>query len=427
MSSKLKYKILFILLVFISAIDFRVPLLNFWDELFTIAILFFGIGQHIYKGNTITKREAISYGLLILLIGIGLIGNILRPEFQPQHIAILKDIIAISKFPIAMLVLSNIDKEKEQKDIIKNAAEVSKVIVLITLVIAVVGYVINLDVYTDEVRIIKCFKFVFAHPTFFVFSYVLILAVLVADSVEKNKIFILLDCMLIFLAQRSKGYVIILFSLIIVFIGVNRIKQFIEFAKGKIKIKKKYIFMALIVVLVLFWLVGKSKLEYYAQYAFTAARPALHLVGLIIMFQMFPIGSGLGTFGSVISGEYYSNVYAKYGISGVLGMTRDYYNYIGDVFWPYIYGQFGILGLVIYIKLILNLFFMQVKKITDYNKFLAVVILWVYAIFSTTAEAFFTNATGMQMAICLMYFVGCDYEKEKFYETNNQKMYLLYE
>ena len=92
-------------------------------------------------------------------------------------------------------------------------------------------------------------------------------------------------------------------------------------------------------------MLAKDKVAYYFSYGLTAARPALYLVGLRIVRDFFPIGSGFGTFASSLSGEYYSSLYGNYGISGVMGLTQTDYSYMADVFWPYIYGQLGVLGL----------------------------------------------------------------------------------
>ena len=135
-------------------------------------------------------------------------------------------------------------------------------------------------------------------------------------------------------------------------------------------------------------------------------RIVLHVVGFKILMDFFPLGSGLGTFASHLSGKYYSNVYDMYGISNVIGMNREKYNFISDVFWPYIYGQFGIFGLLLYGKIILDLFFRQFRSgIADSSR-IAMAAVWIYALIATTSEAYFTNTTGVQMALFLTMFIG---------------------
>ena len=122
--------------------------------------------------------------------------------------------------------------------------------------------------------------------------------------------------------------------------------------------------------------------------------------------DFFPLGSGFGTFASHLSGKYYSNIYEMYGISGLNGMTREKYNFISDVFWPYIYGQFGVFGLLIYVKLILDIFFRQFRSRITNGSRIAMAAVWVYALIASTSEAYFTNGTGVQMALFLTLIIG---------------------
>jgi hypothetical protein len=127
--------------------------------------------------------------------------------------------------------------------------------------------------------------------------------------------------------------------------------------------------------------------------------------------DFFPLGSGFGTFASYLSGRYYSNIYDLYGISNVIGMTREKYNYISDVFWPYIYAQFGIFGLALYVKLIFSLFIRQFRSNITNGSRLAVAAVWVYALIASTSEAYFTNGTGVQMALFLSLIIGYGEQK----------------
>ncbi|HCW04786.1 MAG TPA: hypothetical protein DGK91_09865, partial [Clostridium sp.] len=87
-------------------------------------------------------------------------------------------------------------------------------------------------------------------------------------------------------------------------------------------------------------------------------------------------------------------------------------NYMADVFWPYIYGQFGFFGLVIYIAILFQIFKRQMVRLRDYNKIIAFLTLWIYIIFASSAEAFFTNETALQSIILLNIFIGVDKKKD---------------
>lgn len=406
------YNILFILTIFISAISFRIPGLNYWDEVATMVIIFLAIRNSATPTLDLIKQQLKRYRLIIGFVLIGLLGNIFHFGIQPSFIAIVKDIVAVLKFPLAIFLLNFSRPVKVQKEITHKAANISKLVVIITSVIALFGYFINIGVYTSEVRIVKCFTFVFRHPTFFVFSYVITLVVLMADSIKNNKWYIIINCLLLFMAQRSKGYLVIIVALMVVIIGAKRIGNiFKTFTDGK-KIKYRYLVIGIILLGTLGAVVSRNKIKENLKYGVKAARPALYITGFKIATDMFPLGSGFGTFASTLSGEYYSNIYKMYGISNVYGLKPQKYNYMADVFWPYIYGQFGFIGLGLYIAILVQIFKRQIIRLEDYDKIIAFITLWIYIIFASSAETFFTNETALQAILLLNVFIGVDKSKD---------------
>ena len=61
-----------------------------------------------------------------------------------------------------------------------------------------------------------------------------------------------------------------------------------------------------------------------------------------------PLGSGLASFASYASGEYYSHIYEDYGINHLWGISREFYSFVADAYYPML-AQFGIVGLGLYI------------------------------------------------------------------------------
>ena len=235
-----------------------------------------------------------------------------------------------------------------------------------------------------------------------------------AESVRKNRVFLLLDCLLIFMAQRSKGYIFIAFLAMFILLGEVWVMKILTlvFGSNEEKVKFGRLLIAAAVLCLMIMIVGKSRIEQTFSFSYPVPRIVLHVVGFRILMDFFPLGSGLGTFASYLSGEYYSNVYDLYGVSNVIGMTREKFNFISDVFWPYIYGQFGIFGLLIYLKLIIGIFFRQFRSAITDNARIAVVAVWIYALIASTSEAYFTNGTGVQMALFLGLLIGYGDRKE---------------
>lgn len=399
---------LFLFLIFYNVLERFVPMMSYWDELAAFLALCWG-AYDFRRNPKMGKQEQLNWILLAALVVIGALGNLFHPGLQDSSVAIVKDVVALCKFPVIFFVLQRkVFSPEQQKQTLTTVAKISRWILILTLFALMIGRFVDLGFYTDDIRILPSCTFLFSNPTFFISSYVMIAAVLIAESLNKNRVFLLLDCLLIFLAQRSKGYIFIAFLVIFILLGEKWITRILNlfFGSDQEKVKPLRLILAAAVLLLMILTVGRSRIEHTFQFGLTVPRTVLHVVGIKILMDFFPLGSGLGTFASHLSGKYYSNVYDMYGISNVIGMKREKYNFISDVFWPYIYGQFGIFGLLLYGKIILDLFFRQFRSgIADSSR-IAMAAVWIYALIATTSEAYFTNTTGVQMALFLTMFIG---------------------
>ena len=397
--------IIYILILFAPALESRIPYINYWDEACILVLVFFAVAKQRRGIFKCEKETIIQWILLFALAILGLAGNVLHSGIQGNILAVIKDLIAFLKFPVAVLLLPYVFETRTDKSL--EIVQISKGLLMIMAISACVGYFVDLGMYLDDsFRLIKSFKFIFSHPTFLVSAIVFVLAILLADSMEKHRNYLILGCALLFLTQRSKAYFAIAAVLFILILGEERLKKFLRFSIHGIRIRKKYIVAAALILGVAGWVLAKDKVAYYFSYGLTAARPALYLVGLRIVRDFFPIGSGFGTFASSLSGEYYSSLYGNYGISGVMGLTQTDYSYMADVFWPYIYGQLGVLGLVGYALLLVLMLRSHLMKVRHFSYVLSIGFVWLYALFASTAEAYFTNSTAIQMAFILYVFIG---------------------
>lgn len=402
------YSVMFLWLLFYDFIEAHVPYVNYWDELAAFLVLIWGAWS-VWKNPKLQKQEWIDWICLAVLVVIGALGNLVHPGLQDSKAAIIKDVVALCKFPMIFLVLQRrtVAEEVRQKNI-ACIAKLSRWILVVTLLAAVLGRFTDLGFYDSLFRTRPAFKFVFSHQTFFVGSYMLIAAVLMAESVSKNRVFLLLDCLLLVLSLRTKGYIFVAFVVMVVILGEKRVAGLLTLFLGseKEKIRPGRLLVAAAILVLMILVVGKPRIESTLNQGMNVPRTVLHVVGIKILVDFFPLGSGLGTFASYLSGRYYSNVYDLYEVSNVVGMNRTEYNYISDVFWPYIYGQFGIFGLLLYGKLIISMFFRQFHSGISDNSRIAVAAVWIYALIASTSEAYFTNGTGVQMALFLGLLIG---------------------
>lgn len=76
----------------------------------------------------------------------------------------------------------------------------------------------------------------------------------------------------------------------------------------------------------------------------TPARLALLNGSIEIAQDYFPLGAGMGRYGSWISREHYSSLYHEYGLDRVPGLSPTYSAFITDTFWPQVLGETGVIG-----------------------------------------------------------------------------------
>jgi hypothetical protein len=87
----------------------------------------------------------------------------------------------------------------------------------------------------------------------------------------------------------------------------------------------------------------------------TRARSALYGASVQIARDRFPLGAGLGRFGSHMSRVKYSPVYHAYGLDRIRGLQANNSDYVTDTFWPMVLGETGIIGVIAYAAFLLAL------------------------------------------------------------------------
>lgn len=79
------------------------------------------------------------------------------------------------------------------------------------------------------------------------------------------------------------------------------------------------------------------------------ARLALYTGSVWIALDRFPLGGGLGRYGTWMSREHYSGLYQQYNLDEVRGLRRGRASAATDTFWPAILGESGAFGLLGYL------------------------------------------------------------------------------
>ena len=413
------YTLLFTFIIYADALDF-IPMINYWDEGITISIIILHIISSVKHGSFKFNKERFkNYLLIVFVFMMGLLGNLFHPGIQSSSEAIWKDVLSFLKFPLLMTMLMNANTtwySRHREQILKKVGIVCKGTIIAAAGAAVIGYFINIGVYTDEARIIKCYQFVFSHPTFLVANIVFCVTILIMENRKKNQWYIYIAYVLLFLTQRFKAYAIMAIIIILMLLKEGAINKLFSI-KWKTKIRAKYIVPAIVVVGVIIYFVFRNRFATYLSWGMTSARLAMIVVCIRIAKDFFPFGAGFGTFASYLSGRFYSRIYTMYGLSNVYGLRAEQFNFISDTYWPWVIGQFGFWGTIAYVKLFYMLIKSQLSEIRSQSKLMAFIILWFYALLASTMEAFFTNATGVAMALILMIYIGTDPSLQSAKET----------
>ncbi|MBN1523367.1 MAG: hypothetical protein JW904_02685 [Spirochaetales bacterium] len=142
------------------------------------------------------------------------------------------------------------------------------------------------------------------------------------------------------------------------------------------KMRKKIILFLIPLAIIGFILIGgsltellQSKYDVYIAFEnpMEVARNVLYFKCVDVAADHFPLGAGMGRYGSWLSLQYYSPIYYKYGLSNVWGISKSSPNFITDTFWPMIIGESGFIGFALYILIFILFLSVLAKRIKTTN------------------------------------------------------------
>ena len=133
------------------------------------------------------------------------------------------------------------------------------------------------------------------------------------------------------------------------------------------------------------------------------ARFALYVTSFEIFKDYIPFGSGFASFATFSSGEYYSDIYVKYGIENVWGLSKQFHSYIADTYYPSL-AQFGVVGVGLYISFWIYI----IRKAYGYFRishniklFLLVLLIVCYFVIESTTDSTYTTHRGFFVMMIL--------------------------
>ena len=374
---KIKLISLFYFMIFQNVLENYFNVFGILDEAMSAVIVIIAIINILSsrKKYVICKNNKKILVSVLALIIIGIIGN-LKTDYQTM-IPALKDAVCVFKgiitYVFIPLCLSNL-KLDEYLTIINNHLKIITGLVFLT----VVGNLL-FDIFPYyEIRFgIKSQQIFFTHPTYLASFSVIIIILLSVNLREhkENKKYIILMLLVLASTLRFKS---------IAFIPIYMYLYYIVFIRQR---KLQLLDIGILCVLGGAFAISQV-MEYFNNPDW--ARNVLTMNSLNIAKDNFPIGTGFGTYASWVSGESYSNIYYDYNISTTWGISPDFYEFIADTFWPMIIGQFGVLGLGIYIYILLRIY-KNIMNNDNLDYYFGQILTLLYLIILSMAEASFSG------------------------------------
>lgn len=414
------FAIIVVLLVFQDALRRIWHPFGYIDEAVALlGLLYSGLVLLTGKGNVSWKQVLLPIISLGVFVASGLLGNVLY-RYQPWKSVVI-DLYTNLKFFFAIntgflfLHLLPWETLKQQANLCARSAT--------AYLFAVFLLDRALHIFDGQVRHgIRSAELFFTHPSYLAGAVVFLLCLMAAFFENKNRIFILMDLVMIAFTLRSKAIVsAMVFVALWAFLVI-----------WKKEMKRWHLVILGIAGVAVAW----PKIHYYfIELHNWSARSVLLITALIIMKDYFPIGTGFGTYASSEAAKHYSPVYEKYGFQNnwELRNVADRANtkrliekfdiprhdlwggpYLNDSFWPIIFGQTGVLGTAAYVTAMGSLSYRCWKlKDASFYSFATVMYIWFHLLICSIAEPAFNNPTAVPLALVMGMVLAAAAKSEK--------------
>lgn len=340
----------------------------------------------------LNSTSIIIFSLLFLLVLEGFFSNFLSGIDRTIRTIIIDAIIVAKPFLIfsAVYQLAGSDTLNKLRKLFGVAI---KTFFLVSLIFCFLNQlnVVNMSQATNNS--VRNFQFFFGFPVSFSI-FILSLFGIVLDT-KKNifKQYFFWICLILVVSTLKTQSLFFVTVFVLLAFLINKKKARIRF-----RIIITILFFSLLTVL-------PSVLNYFhtSQYS---PRQVLMLGGINLFKQYFPFGSGFATFGSTMASKSYSPIYLNLGYASLYGMGLDGdKSFLSDNFFAELIGQFGFIGILIFI--ILAVVVIRAFMVSDLNKNLSCycISMFVSLLAINISSSFFSSAMGAFM-MCILAIVS---------------------
>lgn len=366
---------------------------GYFDELIAVylGIIFLGAVLAEKRADAFTGITLVSF----LVITFCAVASTLLNGGQPLPNVIL-DMVAILKFPVSFIGALKLFEGFSLRHYAQKLVIHVKAITRTFGILAVLDILFNLfpDVgyqfYKDGM---KSMRLIYGHPAtlavvcLFLFS---ILFSLQKWGIKSNfDMAVLVVIMVLTFRAKIIGTIAILAALGVYIFVFNK----------KVTVSKLLLLAPFVVALA--W----DEIQSYYIINPQASRLMLTQTAVKIARDHFPLGSGLATFGSAFSIHPYSDVYVKYGLSNIWGLSPETSQDISDTFWPMIGAQLGVVALIAYIVFVCSIYFKIQKCANNKYIYMGCLIPFVYLLIASTSESAFVNSYAVFFAVYMALYL----------------------
>lgn len=226
---------------------------------------------------------------------------------------------------------------------------------------------------------------------------------------NKVKVICILICALGILRPTSK-YIIEFACLLFLYYYINTRKQ---------KKASKYILTSVLLVFSSYLIYDfiRDDMMYFVNDG--AARGVLFATSFDILNSYVPFGSGLASYATSASANWYSSIYAQFGIDSIYGLADGETYFVSDTYFP-VLAQFGYVGVFLFVIFICYVFKLAQKRYQYSNDSktyrISLMILCIIVIESTSAATFIGNRTVLLMQLLALTLY--DIKKYSFSSAN---------
>lgn len=383
----------FVILFFEENIVKFIGFFRYYDEILTAILFIRFIIIFLQNKCKIKKVDKIEIYILLgicLVMVIGLISNYFSKLQSIKYILI--DLF--SCIEIFLLYCSLKHFKLNTNNIMNILTAFSKFMSIIIFFCGLLNIFFDIGMEYDVRYGIKSFTFIYSNPGTLVIVLVSLLAIL-DTNFRRNLLYIIMVVVSMLFTLRGLG---------IVTAGIYIVIRFLLAKENKIGLKQ------MLILLFISLLIGSSSI--YTYFGQDTPRSALLINGVKIANDYFPIGTGFGTYGSDVTKESYTDLYYTYELNKYYGLSENFSAFITDNYWPMIVAQFGWVGFIIVISIIV-LIFLDVKKNINNINAGGLYIIIIYIIISSVAAQLLAHYLGVLLFLIIALLEQINQDKSK--------------